>query len=1281
MRMKLGLIGLVASSALLVFLALRSQVALLKSGHSDGGPIYSGLKTERYSGWKLVDDEFKNPVDPQNARVVFYIMVAGLQELPGLDALLRNLYHVDHFFLVHLDKAAVNVRDSVKSRIQAVLDERGIGERNIRFVEPSKPVTWGGFTMTLNAVYGLTQALHWTTKWDYFINLSASDLPLLRTEEIAGILGEHKASNTSFIKGFKYEPSWEGYKFVDRREMFAEDEAVMRETEHEKRWPWAILDAQKEMLTRPVPNLFTVHKGEFWVMLHRSMAEYVHKSPDNQARVLLAYFSGMMVSDEEFFQTVACNPYFPHDTLRTHNDNLRFVNWWGDQASPAVVPPFRAVAAANSGSLFGRKFSSSTDEGRDGIRWLENYLADSSRSEVRVDRVKRRLAARMSPEGEPVGFCGKAQEKKPPEAYFAVAGQEEVLPVEYELRPPRRGAGGGGESESEGQQAQQELVDSGAHEIRGGGGEEGVRRRRLSGEVLAAIAAAGGARFEGDVAARRREGRDGDREPETAAAAATTSRRGWSGKWNGLGEGHGRVRPETECMRMGREEVVKGRSGDTDAEIGSCEHPAAAAAAAAASAAGAGAGASRQEEDEDADEALAGEGGIGGEDVQLQGDSSRADLNPLKAVNTPIPRVRTMGAIRPPDYFRTQYLSNLGIWATKQAEHLNSAPRTEARYKSNIGPETPRNSSTTANSDEPLPIPPPRIDGRVDLAPSEEATDTPSSDTPPGPQHEEGAEQEEEPPRLSSPPSTGTARTAGAVILWPRVTKGRDGGIGVVARAAEANAEADAKAAEEGEGEGEGGGEGVVAAGLASRVAIARSSFSCSSSSLDDEAGAGTGAGAADEAPAATAVAVAVAALGRKPEAISRSTSGGGGGGATQAKEDEVVLRKNTSCSYATTTAAASSPSSAAATAAATLGTAAASASESTNESGNENVWTRRDKQAHQAAYSPSAPASAPVAINPPPPGATPAPSSTASASSSTSSSPPPSSSRIADRSVADPIKVGSPPLRAVKPPRRDIRRAYLTNLGMKSAVVAGPGGTRTPPPILRRSSFIQSVENPVEEQLKDPSAGEITFEGVLRVVGSILTGGGGNTKKDREPRPRPCRTCERLRKSAGTRGASSSPPSARAGGGLGDYAGGGQGEPAVGVGGDGDVVELAPCRHKHVDFAPVVSAVYVPVHSEYSDRVRRSYWNSAGEIREMVYRNMLEFDAEEYNWRNVAEEEDMYFCEETGEYIHPTFFNAQEEAREVRATSSSATSSDPDAEDHHEYINEGRRMPVMQQR
>lgn len=55
---------------------------------------------------------------------------------------------------------------------------------------------------------------------------------------------------------------------------------------------------------------------------------------------------------------------------------------------------------------------------------------------------------------------------------------------------------------------------------------------------------------------------------------------------------------------------------------------------------------------------------------------------------------------------------------------------------------------------------------------------------------------------------------------------------------------------------------------------------------------------------------------------------------------------------------------------------------------------------------------------------------------------------------TAHPLNPGSPPLPAEQPPRRDIRRDYLTNLGMGRAVVEGPGGTRTAPPMVRRSSF-----------------------------------------------------------------------------------------------------------------------------------------------------------------------------------------------------------------------------------
>lgn len=76
---------------------------------------------------------------------------------------------------------------------------------------------------------------------------------------------------------------------------------------------------------------------------------------------------------------MACNPHFPSQYLKTHNDNLRFVNWWGGGASPAIVTPERAVAAANSGAMFGRKFSVNTPEGKNGVRWIANYLNDDSR--------------------------------------------------------------------------------------------------------------------------------------------------------------------------------------------------------------------------------------------------------------------------------------------------------------------------------------------------------------------------------------------------------------------------------------------------------------------------------------------------------------------------------------------------------------------------------------------------------------------------------------------------------------------------------------------------------------------------------------------------------------------------------------------------------------------------------------------------------------------------------------------------------------------------------------
>lgn len=57
---------------------------------------------QKYKGWSLADDEF-GAIAPHKARIMFYIMVSGQKELANLDTIMTSLYHVDHFFLLHMD--------------------------------------------------------------------------------------------------------------------------------------------------------------------------------------------------------------------------------------------------------------------------------------------------------------------------------------------------------------------------------------------------------------------------------------------------------------------------------------------------------------------------------------------------------------------------------------------------------------------------------------------------------------------------------------------------------------------------------------------------------------------------------------------------------------------------------------------------------------------------------------------------------------------------------------------------------------------------------------------------------------------------------------------------------------------------------------------------------------------------------------------------------------------------------------------------------------------------
>lgn len=77
-----------------------------------------------------------------------------------------------------------------------------------------------------------------------------------------------------------------------------------------------------------------------------------------------------------------------------------------------------------------------------------------------------------------------------------------------------------------------------------------------------------------------------------------------------------------------------------------------------------------------------------------------------------------------------------------------------------------------------------------------------------------------------------------------------------------------------------------------------------------------------------------------------------------------------------------------------------------------------------------------------------------------------------------------------------------------------------------------------------------------------------------------------------------------------------------------------------HIHFKDTVSVIPIPSRHQYSDRIKQRIWSNRLELREMAQRNMIEFESEGYDWRNVVLEEDMYIDACNGNYIHPCHVN-----------------------------------------
>ncbi|KAG7156935.1 Xylosyltransferase oxt-like [Homarus americanus] len=123
-------------------------------------------------------------------RIVFILTVNG-RAMRQLSRLVKALYHKDHYFFIHVDS-----RQDYLFREVLKLEEQF---DNIHVSRYRLSTIWGGASLLKILLHCMQQVLQIKSwNWDFVINLSESDYPIKKNEELVSFLTNNKERN--FLK-------------------------------------------------------------------------------------------------------------------------------------------------------------------------------------------------------------------------------------------------------------------------------------------------------------------------------------------------------------------------------------------------------------------------------------------------------------------------------------------------------------------------------------------------------------------------------------------------------------------------------------------------------------------------------------------------------------------------------------------------------------------------------------------------------------------------------------------------------------------------------------------------------------------------------------------------------------------------------------------------------------------------------------------------------------------------------------------------------------------------
>ncbi|MFC3196185.1 beta-1,6-N-acetylglucosaminyltransferase [Parapedobacter deserti] len=219
---------------------------------------------------------------------------------------------------------------------------------NLRFIKNRKKIVWGAFSMVEATLQSFKEILSTSHRFSFINLISAADYPLKAAGSIYEILQKHEG-NSFMEMHFDDSPWWmEAQQKITKYHF----------TDYAFPGKYLIEKVVNQITPiRKIPNQMVFTGRSQWMTLSLNHVKYILSFADNNPQVI-RFFKHTWGPDEFIFQTILYNSPFREELV---NDNLRYIDWSEQRASPKTLTIADYYKLANSGKLFARKFNPDVD--------------------------------------------------------------------------------------------------------------------------------------------------------------------------------------------------------------------------------------------------------------------------------------------------------------------------------------------------------------------------------------------------------------------------------------------------------------------------------------------------------------------------------------------------------------------------------------------------------------------------------------------------------------------------------------------------------------------------------------------------------------------------------------------------------------------------------------------------------------------------------------------------------------------------------------------------------